>query len=40
MTGVLTGGWSYVWAAYGLTTAALLIYAVSLFMRLKEERQR
>lgn len=40
MTGVITGGWSFVWAAYGLTTAALLIYGVSLFIRLKEVRQR
>lgn len=40
MTGVVTGGWSFVWAAYGLTTAGLLIYGLSLFKRLKEERQR
>jgi len=40
MTGVVTGGWNFVWAAYGLTTAAFLIYGVSLFNRLKQERQR
>jgi hypothetical protein len=38
MTGVVTGGWSYVIAAYSLTTLILLGYAISLFKRLSEFR--
>ena len=38
--GVITGGWAYVWAAYGLTTVVLLLYGVTLFTRLREERSR
>jgi len=38
--GVITGGWAYVWAAYGLTTAALLLYGVTLIARLRQERAR
>ena len=33
--GVITGGWAYVWAAYGLTAAALLLYGATLFVRLR-----
>ncbi|HKO59192.1 MAG TPA: hypothetical protein VJ276_25220 [Thermoanaerobaculia bacterium] len=33
--GVITGGWSYVWAAYGVTAAALLLYGATLFARLR-----
>ena len=40
MSGVVTGGWNFVWAAYGITTAALLFYAVSLFRRIAGERKR
>jgi hypothetical protein len=32
-TGRIQGGWSYVWTAYGLTWAALTLYAVSLWLR-------
>jgi heme exporter protein D len=38
--GVITGGWAYVWAAYGLTTLVFLLYGVTLFTRLREERSR
>lgn len=31
--GVITGGWEFVWAAYGLTAAALLIYGITLATR-------
>ncbi|MCU0696931.1 MAG: hypothetical protein MUC96_10410 [Myxococcaceae bacterium] len=31
--GVIQGGWEYVYAAYGLGTAGVLAYAVSLFVR-------
>lgn len=32
--GVVTGGWGFVWAAYGLSAAVFLIYTVSLISRL------
>ena len=38
--GIVVGGWEFVWAAYGLTAAAFLIYAVMLIARLREERTR
>jgi hypothetical protein len=36
MSGVVVGGWEYVWAAYAITSGGLLIYAVSLFNRLRK----
>lgn len=38
MDGVIEGGWSYVWAAYGITWGVLIAYIVSLALRLKGER--
>ena len=38
--GYVTGGWAFVWAAYGLTGAALLIYGVTLITRLRAARSR
>jgi hypothetical protein len=38
--GVVVGGWEYVWAAYGLTFTAFLVYGVSLITKLREERTR
>ena len=38
MSGVITGGWGYVIAAYALTASAFLIYAISLIMRLRETK--
>lgn len=40
MNGVVTGGWEFVWAAYGITGAVLLIYGVTLVTRLREEVSR
>ena len=40
MSGVVTGGWGFVWAAYALTAAALLVYGVTLITRLREEISR
>ena len=40
MTGVVTGGWGFVTAAYAITTAGLLIYFVSLMARLRDARRR
>lgn len=34
--GVVVGGWEYVWAAYGITAAALVIYGVMLISRLRK----
>jgi hypothetical protein len=32
-SGVIQGGWEYVYASYGLGTAGVLAYAASLFVR-------
>jgi heme exporter protein CcmD len=39
-SGVIAGGWEYVWAAYGLSAAILLGYAVSIYVRYRGERAR
>ena len=36
MTGVVQGGWEFVVAAYSITALGFVVYAVSLFARLKE----
>ena len=33
MDGMITGGWEYVWAAYGLSWAGMAAYLASLWMR-------
>ena len=38
--GVITGGWSFVVAAYSITAAVLVVYAVSLLARLRDEERR
>ena len=38
MNGVIQGGWSYVIAAYALTATGLLVYGISLIVRLREGR--
>ena len=38
--GIVTGGWGFVWAAYGVTAAALFLYGVTLITRLREEKSR
>jgi len=38
--GVITGGWEFVWAAYGVTAAILTGYAVSVFVRYRAQRRR
>ena len=40
MSGVVTGGWGFVIAAYAITGGALLIYGVILITRLREEWSR
>ena len=40
MNGVVVGGWEFVWAAYGLTTLAFIVYGATLITRVREERMR
>jgi len=40
MNGTITGGWGFVWAAYGLSALILGAYFVSLVTRLRAERQK
>ena len=40
MSGVVTGGWGFVWAAYAITSVTLLVYGVILITRLREEASR
>jgi heme exporter protein CcmD len=40
VTGVLEGGWGFVWAAYAVTAATLLGYALSVHLRYRAERDR
>jgi len=39
-SGVITGGWEFVWAAYGVTAAILIGYAVSVLARYRAQRRR
>ena len=39
-SGVITGGWEFVWAAYGVTAAILIGYGVSVFARYRAQRRR
>jgi hypothetical protein len=38
--GVVTGGWSFVVAAYSVTAAVFLIYGATLIARLRDEERR
>lgn len=38
--GVVSGGWGFVWAAYGITAAVLIVYTISLVMRLREGQRK
>ena len=38
--GVISGGWEFVWAAYGVTAVILTGYAVSVFARYRAQRRR
>jgi len=40
VNGVLTGGWEFVWGAYGVTAAALVGYTLSLLFRVRSARAR
>lgn len=34
--GVISGGWEFVWGAYGITAAVFVLYGISLVVRLRE----
>ena len=38
--GVISGGWEFVWAAYGVTAVILTGYAVSVIARYRAQRRR
>jgi heme exporter protein CcmD len=38
--GVITGGWEFVWAAYGVTAVILTGYAVSVLARYRAQLRR
>ena len=38
--GVISGGWEFVWAAYGISAAVFVLYGVSLVVRLREARKK
>ena len=40
MNGVITGGWGFVIAAYGLTTIFLAVYTISVIMKYRAEMAR
>jgi len=38
--GVIEGGWEFVWGAYGVSAAVLLLYALWVHTRYRAERAR
>jgi heme exporter protein CcmD len=38
--GVISGGWEFVWAAYGVSAVILTGYAVSVVARYRAQRRR
>jgi hypothetical protein len=40
MNGVVSGGWNFVVAAYGVTALVLTIYGVTVITRLRDEISR
>lgn len=38
-SGQVTGGWSYIWLAYGVTWASIALYALSLWVRRPSRQQ-
>ncbi len=37
--GMITGGWEFVWAAYGLSWAVLVLYAAWLVVRTRGSKE-
>jgi heme exporter protein CcmD len=40
MTGVIHGGWAFVWAAYAITATVFTVYAISVIVRYRAEQTR
>ena len=40
MTGVIEGGWAFVWSAYGVSAVILIGYAVTIHLRYRAERRQ
>lgn len=40
MSGMIAGGWEFVWSAYGITAAVLILYTVSVLARYRSENRR
>lgn len=40
MSGVIAGGWEFVWAAYGISATILAVYAGSIFARYGREKRK
>ena len=40
MSGYISGGWGFVWAAYGWTAIVFTVYGASLVTRLRREKSR
>jgi heme exporter protein CcmD len=40
MSGVIRGGWEFVWAAYGVTAVFLIGYLASVLARYRRETRR
>ena len=38
--GAIQGGWEFVWGAYGVTGTVLVLYALSIHLRYRDERRR
>jgi hypothetical protein len=38
--GVVSGGWQFVWAAYGVSAALFIGYTISLVARLREGKTK
>ena len=39
-SGIIEGGWEFVWGAYGISAVILIGYAASLLLRYRDERRR
>jgi hypothetical protein len=37
--GVITGGWEFVWAAYGISATVFIVYTVTLVARLRAAKK-
>ena len=40
MSGVIEGGWEFVIAAYSISAVVLAVYATTIFVRLRREKNR